>query len=219
MKPETNELCLEDYGCTLEEYEAYQKHHGEPPLIVRDVTEERLTRRLARVDAGEKIIVLGNSELFDNSPDFGVGKTEQCHKDECDINSVMKRAAHGVSLSHLANHGGRYGDFSDWDENTYQNLLDLAADAKTIFNDLPAEIRMNEFDNNPGKFFKFVNDPENNERLAELLPELAEPGRQLPDVVGGQIGSAAAKAIQTALASASSNDAPSDPDASDTNTQ
>ncbi len=119
--------------------------------------------------------------------DDAKSRTKQAFKDECDINRVMDRAGRGASLAHLAAHKGQYGDFSDFTERTYEQMLNRIADAKTIFFDLPAELRQNEFQNNPGKFFEFVNKPENHDRLEELFPALSAPGRQLPDVVQGVI--------------------------------
>ena len=104
--------------------------------------------------------------------------TKQSHKNECDINRVMDRARHGASLSHLLNHGGNYGDFSHVTEDWMQNTLDTIADANSIFYDLPAELRT-EFNNSPGAFFEFVNNPDNADRLDEIFPALSEPGRQL----------------------------------------
>ena len=49
-----------------------------------------------------------------------------------------------------------------------------------IFDDLPSELR-HEF-GNQFKFFEYVNDPNNSDRLRELLPSIAAPGRQLPAV-------------------------------------
>ena len=113
--------------------------------------------------------------------------TKQSFKDQCDINRVLDRAKRGASLSHLENYQGEYGDFSDWDENTYQDMLLDISRANSVFYDLPAELRA-EYGNNPGKFFSFVNDPANKDRLEEIFPVLAAPGRQLPDVVGGSVG-------------------------------
>ena len=135
--------------------------------------------------------------------------TNQSFKDECDINRVLDRAKHGASLSHLLQHGGSYGDFSTWDENTYEDMQINLARGASIFAELPAELR-DEFDNNPGKFYKFVNDPENKDRLEEIFPALSAPGRQLPDVIGRQTAEALVAAVQE-LASvpenAPSNDA------------
>ncbi len=114
----------------------------------------------------------------------GKPRTKQAFKDECDINRVLDRAVHGASLAHLKNHEGTYGDFSDFDENSYEHMLGRISDANTIFYDLPAELR-SEFDNNPGKFFGFVNDPANVDKLEEIFPTLAAPGRDMPTVDTG----------------------------------
>ena len=47
-----------------------------------------------------------------------------------------------------------------------------------MFEALPAELRR-EFNNDPAQFIEYVNDPENIDSLAEKLPALAKPGRQL----------------------------------------
>ena len=136
--------------------------------------------------------------------------TKQSFVENCDINRIMDRAKKGASLSHLANFKGEYGDFSDWNEHTYEDMCNDMARAQTIFNDLPAELR-NEFDNNPGKFLGFVNDPKNAERLEEIFPVLAEPGRQFPDVIGGL---ATTLEVLNETLAAPSSDGPSASDAS-----
>ena len=97
------------------------------------------------------------ARMLDGALDFtdDKGKTEehlckQSFKNESDINQVLARAERGASLSHLANHQGTYGDFSDWDENTYQTMMDKVARAQSTFYDLPAEIRF-EFNNDPAR--------------------------------------------------------------------
>ena len=107
------------------------------------------------------------------------GRTKQSFKDETDINKILARAAAGGTISHLAKHGAVYGDFTDVDD-----LLTAHARLKkgqAIFQDLPGELRR-EFGNDMGAFFRYVNDPANAERLPELLPGLAAPGNQLPQV-------------------------------------
>ena len=110
-------------------------------------------------------------------------RTKQSFKDQTDINRVLDRASKGASLSHLMNHQGSYGDFSDWSGETYETMLNKISRGNSIFYDLPAEVR-SEFGNNPGAFFEFVNNPENSDRLEEIFPDLAKPGKQLPDVLG-----------------------------------
>lgn len=135
--------------------------------------------------------------------------TVQSHKDQADINRVLDRAKHGASLSHLLNYGGRYGDFSDFDSNTFEDMQNRLSEARTIFYDLPAELR-SEFGNDPGAFFSFVNNPENKDRLEEIFPALAQPGRQFPDVIGGAAAEAAVAAVQELTAQPGSDD-PQDP--------
>ncbi len=106
------------------------------------------------------------------------GRTKQSFKDETDINKILKRAEKTGTISHLAKYEGTYGDFADFDY--FENLQKLTR-GREIFDELPAEIR-NEFKNSPGKFFDYVNDPGNVDRLGKLLPALAEPGRQLMSI-------------------------------------
>ncbi len=121
------------------------------------------------------------------SGESGKSKTKQAFKDECDINRVLDRGKRGASLAHLAEHSGQYGDFSDFTEQKYEEMLNQIAEAKTIFFDLPAELRQNEFQNNPAKFFEFVNNPGNNQRLEEIFPSMAGPGRQLDNLTEGGV--------------------------------
>lgn len=108
-------------------------------------------------------------------------RTDKSHKDQCDINRILDKAKRTGVLSHLAKHEGVYGDFAGFDFEDAQNMI---ARANSIFYDLDSEVRA-EFGNKPSAFFDFVNNPNNKDRLAELVPGLVEPGAQLPDVLGG----------------------------------
>lgn len=110
------------------------------------------------------------------------GRTKQAFKDECDINKLVSRMWKDGTLSHLDKHEAEYGDFSDFDFHVAMNRL---ARGKSIFAELPAEVRR-EFDQDPAKFFAFVNDPENKDELAKRLPALAAPGRQRVELFGEQ---------------------------------
>ncbi len=107
------------------------------------------------------------------------GRTKQSFRDETDINKIIQRAEKTGTISHLNRHQGSYSDFADFD---YFGNLQKLTRGREIFDDLPAELR-NEFEGSPTKFFNYVNDPANVGRIGELLPELAEPGRQLMSVV------------------------------------
>ena len=107
------------------------------------------------------------------------GMTKQSFKDQTDINKILKKAQRQGSISHLVKHGAQYGDFSDMP--TLLEAENRLRRGREIFDELPSEVRK-EFDNNAGKFFTYVNDPANSDRLRELLPAIAEPGRQIPAV-------------------------------------
>lgn len=109
------------------------------------------------------------------------GRTKQSFKDETDINKLLVKAAKGGSISHLAKHGAVYGDFSDI--NDLMTAFSRLEKGKEIFEQLPGELKR-EFNQSPQEFFNFVNNPENVDRLPELLPQLAEQGNQrVPAVV------------------------------------
>lgn len=107
-----------------------------------------------------------------------VSTTKQSFKDECDINKILARAQKTGTLSHLSKYQAQYGDFADYDFFEHQRMLTRG---REIMDELPSEIR-SEFHNDPRAFFAYVNDPANVDRLGELLPALAAPGRQLLNV-------------------------------------
>lgn len=119
------------------------------------------------------ILAVFNSDFY---PD---GRTKQAFKDQTDINKILKKAQRLGSLSHLVKHGAHYGDYSD-----VPSLLEAHERIRAgqrVFEDLPSEVKR-EFNNDQFKFFAFVNDPANADRLRTVLPALAAPGAQLPAV-------------------------------------
>ncbi|AXL14806.1 internal scaffolding protein [Microviridae sp.] len=118
-------------------------------------------------------------EIF-NSDVYEDGRTKQAFEEQTDVNRIMARAAKGETITHLAKYGAVYGDFSDIDD-----LLTASARLNKgveIFKALPGEIKR-EFHNSPGEFFNYVNNPENKDKLHEVLPGLAKPGSQMPTPV------------------------------------
>lgn len=106
--------------------------------------------------------------------DPGESMTKQAFKDATDINRLLSRAQKAGTLSHLERFQGNYADFSDFDFHEAQNTL---AEARTIFDALPSEIKK-EFGHDPAAFFEYANDPANVADLEKKLPALAAPGRQ-----------------------------------------
>jgi len=103
------------------------------------------------------------------------GRTKQSFRDSADINKMLAKAMKTGAISHLEEYEAQYGDFEAFDFFEAQNTL---AKANSIFAELPSELRQ-EFNQSPGQFFSFVNDPDNVGNLGKIFPELAEPGRQL----------------------------------------
>ncbi len=106
------------------------------------------------------------------------GRTKQAFKNQTDIVKILAKAQKVGSISHLAKHEATYGDFESFDFFEANNTI---AKANSIFAELPSELR-SEFDQSPGKFFNFVNNPENVGKLDKIFPDLARPGRQFPNV-------------------------------------
>lgn len=112
----------------------------------------------------------GPDQPYDN-------RTKQEFAEDTDINRLLVKHQRAGTLSHLENHGGHYGDFSDMPD-----LLEAQSRlqrGQAIFDDLPAEIKR-EFGQSPARFFSYVNDPANADNLEQLLPGLAERGSQMP---------------------------------------
>jgi len=112
--------------------------------------------------------------LKTKQPKYTDGRTKQSFKDETDINKILKRAEKTGTISHLNKYEARFGDFANFD--FFEANLMLTK-GREIFDDLPPEIR-SEFGQSQSQFFAYVNDPANKDRLGELLPALAAPGRQ-----------------------------------------
>ena len=108
------------------------------------------------------------------------GRTKQAFKDSTDINKILAKAQIQGSISHLEKHGAFYGDFANAPKDLFE-ARELIDRGKAIFAELPAEVRR-DFNQDPVRYFEFVNDPANKDRLHEVLPEIAKPGKYFPDV-------------------------------------
>lgn len=95
----------------------------------------------------------------------GKSRTHQSFKAECDINNLMRRYEKTGILDHVNHVQGRYGDFTVVPD--YQTALNRVSQANEMFMMLPARIRA-EFQNDPGKFLAFAEDPENEPAMREL---------------------------------------------------
>jgi len=97
--------------------------------------------------------------------------TKQSFKDECDINLIMRRYMASGEMPVLNNNAPQYLDATGYD---YQEAMQFIAGAKSLFGEMPSEIR-NKFQNDPAQFLDFCSNEKNR-------PEMAEMGLLRPDL-------------------------------------
>lgn len=99
--------------------------------------------------------------------------TEQSHRDEVDINNIVKR--HGIDLLQKVNALQQ----PQWDEdplNDFQEAMQIVTKAQSTFDQLPSDIRR-QFNNSPAEFVDFVQNPNNIDAIVEMglatrIPEI-----------------------------------------------
>lgn len=102
--------------------------------------------------------------------------TQQDQAAACDINNILSTYMKTGVLPHQRDeHTLQYGDLSGFDFEEAQNTV---AKAKTLFEELPANVRAH-FNHNPAEFLDFTTD-ENNE--AEMY-ELGLMNKPKPEVI------------------------------------
>ena len=95
----------------------------------------------------------------------GESLTQQHFQEECDILNIIKRHDRNGIIEHVQRGQARYGDFSEVSD--YREALDLVQDANNEFMKIPSDIRK-KFNNNPGEFLNFVNNPDNEEEMQQM---------------------------------------------------
>ncbi|AXF52677.1 MAG: internal scaffolding protein [Microviridae sp.] len=93
------------------------------------------------------------------------GRTEQHHRDMCDVNNILKQHDKTGLISHVNTSVALYGDYTEVNE--YQDSLNIVIRAEEAFSALPSDIRKR-FENDPGQFFEFATDPKNGDELVKL---------------------------------------------------
>lgn len=93
-----------------------------------------------------------------------LGRTKQAFKDECNINTIINRFLRTGVMDFAQKNQARYGDVTGIE---YQSAMNTVAAAKSLFNELPAQLR-DRFDNEPALFLDFVQDKRNEEEAREL---------------------------------------------------
>ena len=96
--------------------------------------------------------------------DTGPGLTEQAHKNETDVNYILKDYVRTGFIKHAKENQGKYDDISVQD---FQEAMFIVAEANSMFEELPGQVRK-EFKNDPSRFLEFVQNPNNAEKMQEL---------------------------------------------------
>jgi len=96
--------------------------------------------------------------------DTGEGLTEQAHKNETDMNYILRDYKRTGFIRHAKDNQGRYDDISVQD---FQEAMFVVAEANNMFAELPANIRK-DFNNDPSQFLGFVQNPDNQEKLQKM---------------------------------------------------
>jgi len=97
-------------------------------------------------------------------PDDEVRLTRQDAKDECDVNRILQKYQQTGLIDHRAKHEPRYGFADSVDLHEAMNLI---TEAQEMFDDLPSATRKR-FQNDPGQFLDFVQDPDNANEMVKL---------------------------------------------------
>lgn len=104
-----------------------------------------------------------------------VSRTQQHFRDECDVNTILRRFISEGVLSHVQQYGGEYVDVPAID---FQTAMNTITRAQEMFDELPAVVRQR-FNNHAGEFLAWVQDPAN----AGELPTLGQEGVRPPPPV------------------------------------
>jgi phage internal scaffolding protein len=92
------------------------------------------------------------------------GKTEQSHKQEVDINQIIKK--HGMDMIAKTAKVQQL-QYDDNPNNDFQETMDMIVKARESFESLPSLVRK-EFGNDVARFMDFVRNPDNGQRMIDL---------------------------------------------------
>lgn len=96
---------------------------------------------------------VGDSDLGEFSPSL----TKQAHKDECDINRIVRRYDQTGVWEHVKSFEPVYASLEPFD---YQESMNKVIAAQEAFDALPSVVRKR-FENDPAQFLAFAQDPDN----------------------------------------------------------
>lgn len=91
-------------------------------------------------------------------------RVEQSHKDEVNINNIVRK--HGLDLIVRVQALQQF-QYDDVTGNDFQESMNAIIKARDTFSSVPSDIRK-QFDNDPAKFMDFVHNPENHDAMVEM---------------------------------------------------
>lgn len=95
----------------------------------------------------------------------GESMTQQHFAKDADVRNIIKQYDKTGLIANVARGVAQYGDYSEINE--YRESLDMVNRANDNFMQLPAQLR-EMFGNDPGTFFEFATNPENEQKMIEL---------------------------------------------------
>jgi phage internal scaffolding protein len=105
-----------------------------------------------------------NHPKSEGQKDFGESVTQQHFKEECDINTILKKYQQ-TGVMDVPVLKQNFGDFSE--VKSYHEAQIAMQEAKDQFMTLPAAVR-SKFENDPGALLDFVANPENKAEAISL---------------------------------------------------
>lgn len=100
-------------------------------------------------------------------------RTIQAPRDETDINILMAKYKKTGMINHFAKNPPRFEDVSG--AVSFHEAMNIVNKAEELFMGLSASVR-SRFQNDPGKFMEFMQDPSNAEEMVKLgLADLVPP--------------------------------------------
>ena len=126
----------------------------------------------------QKATTRPNGTLKVQTVGFEPTLTQQQFKDECDINTIMKKYGNNMDLVEELRQADVFVDLVGIPD--YQQMQDTLIAANEAFDALGAELRYKRFNNDPKNLISFLNDPKNYDEGVKLGLLNPKP-KQQPD--------------------------------------
>lgn len=116
----------------------------------------------------------GQSIAFhdENGKPYETPLTDQSFKDDADINVIIDRYKRAGTIPAAAAENLHFIDFTE--VTNFQDAMIKICEAEDMFNSLDAKVRYR-FNNDPGEFLAFVEDPNNLDELVKMGLANARP--------------------------------------------